>query len=131
MKSFEKIMAELPRARRAKIEAGAKMLIAEERALQQLRKARNLTQQRMAELLCMDQGSVSKIENRSDMLLSTFRSYVEAMGGSLRLVAQFRDGTVEIGSFSDPGEAASAPAKKKAPAARVRARRKPEHAHTR
>jgi DNA-binding XRE family transcriptional regulator len=125
MKNFEKIMAELPRARRAKIEARAKKLIAEEKALRSLRQARNLTQQRMAELLSIDQGSVSKIENRSDMLLSTFRSYVEAMGGSLRLVAHFPDGDVEVGSFGEAGEvAASAPAKKKTSAAG--ARRKPD-----
>jgi len=44
--------------------------------------------------LRMDQGSISKIESRSDLLLSTLRSYVEAMGGSLRLIAEFPDGFV-------------------------------------
>jgi hypothetical protein len=47
----------------------------------------------------LDQASVSKIENRSDTLLSTLRSYVEAMGGSLRLVAEFPDGVTEVSSL--------------------------------
>jgi len=42
----------------------------------------------MAKLLRIDQAGISKIESRSDMLLSTLRSYVEATGGSLRLVAE-------------------------------------------
>ena len=77
--------------RREKIEARAAELIAEEMALRDLRKAHHLTQQRMAELLGIGQDGVSRIEKRSDLLLSTLASYVEAMGGHLRLVAEFPD----------------------------------------
>ncbi len=77
--------------RRAKIEARANELIAEEMTLQDLRKARALTQVRLAELLSIRQESVSSLEKRSDLLLSTLRSYVEAMGGELTLVASFPD----------------------------------------
>lgn len=59
--------------------------------LQALRKARELTQERMAELLGVGQDSISQLENRTDMLLSTLRSYVEAMGGSLDLIVRFPD----------------------------------------
>lgn len=95
------ILAELSPERRAKVLARGRHLIAEEMALRYLREARDLTQQRMAELLHIKQASVSRLEARSDMLLSTLRSYVTAMGGSLRLVAQFPDGAVELSSFSE------------------------------
>ena len=67
-------------------------LIAEHRTLQQLRKARDLTQAQLAEIWGKDQVSISQLEKRADMLLSTLRSYVEAMGGELDLVVRFKDG---------------------------------------
>jgi transcriptional regulator with XRE-family HTH domain len=76
--------------------ARSREIITEEIVLQHLRKARKLTQENMAKLLGMRQDSVSKIERRSDMLLSTFRSYIEAMGGSLRMIVEFPDAVVEV-----------------------------------
>ncbi len=64
--------------------------------LHQLRNAREMTQTRLAEVLEMDQGNISKLEKRTDMYLSTLRSYVEAMGGSLEIRAVFPDGEVRI-----------------------------------
>ncbi|MBI3282276.1 MAG: helix-turn-helix transcriptional regulator [Acidobacteria bacterium] len=81
----------LSRARRKKVEARAKELIAEEMTLRELRKARKLTQVRMARALGIKQDSVSRLEKRSDLLLSTLRKAVEAMGGNLSLVAEFPD----------------------------------------
>jgi len=78
-------------ARRKKVGARAAQLIAEEMTLQELRKARKLTQVRMAKSLGITQDSVSRLEKRSDLLLSTLRKTVEAMGGSLCLVAEFPD----------------------------------------
>jgi hypothetical protein len=79
------------RTRRRKVEARAKELIAEEMSLRDLRRARRLTQRRMAESLRIGQDGVSRLEKRSDLLLSTLGSYVAAMGGRLRLVAEFPD----------------------------------------
>ncbi len=84
-------MKQLPRAQRQKIEARAAVLLAEEMTLRELRKARQLTQVRMAEQLGITQDSVSRLEKRSDLLLSTLRKTVEAMGGKLSLVAEFPD----------------------------------------
>jgi transcriptional regulator with XRE-family HTH domain len=78
-------------ARRRKIEARAARLIAEEMTLQELRRARKLTQARMAKSLGISQDQVSRLEKRSDLLLSTLRRSIEALGGSLSLVAQFPD----------------------------------------
>jgi transcriptional regulator with XRE-family HTH domain len=66
-------------------------LIAEEMTLRELRHARKLTQVRMAKSLGITRDSVSRLEKRSDLLLSTLRKTVEAMGGNLSLVAEFPD----------------------------------------
>jgi transcriptional regulator with XRE-family HTH domain len=71
--------------------SGRRELIAEEKSLQELRLAHKLTQKRMAEVLGVGQDSVSRLEQRSDLLLSTLRGCVEALGGRLSLVAQFSD----------------------------------------
>ena len=75
--------------RRKKIEARAATLIAEEMSLRDLRHALTLTQERMAEALGIGQDGVSRLEKRSDLLLSTLRTYIEAMGGQLSLIAEF------------------------------------------
>jgi DNA-binding XRE family transcriptional regulator len=87
--SQEEIMAGLPPKRRARIQARAQELIEEEMTLRDLRSVHHLTQERVAELLGIEQDSVSRMERRADMLLSTMSSYVEAMGGKLRLIAEF------------------------------------------
>lgn len=76
---------------RKKVRARAAQLIAEEMTLRELRKARQLTQVRIAKVLGITQDSVSRLEKRSDLLLSTLRRTVEAMGGNLSLVAEFPD----------------------------------------
>ncbi|MDZ8106282.1 MAG: XRE family transcriptional regulator [Nostoc sp. DedQUE12a] len=85
------VLEKLSPQRRAKIEARAQELIAENMTLQDIRKARKLTQESMAEQLGIRQDSVSRLEKRADLLLSTLRSYVKAMGGELKLVAEFPD----------------------------------------
>ncbi|MGC2810965.1 MAG: helix-turn-helix transcriptional regulator [Bradyrhizobium sp.] len=96
MKNINQIIRGLPRERRAKASARAKNLIGEEMALQHVRKALDLTQEQMAKLLGIGQDSVSRIESRSDMLISTLQSYVEAMGGSLKVTAEFPEGRVVL-----------------------------------
>jgi transcriptional regulator with XRE-family HTH domain len=86
----EKI-AKLNNAQRKKVAARAAELIAEEMSLRQLRKARKLTQARVAKVLGVTQDSVSRLEKRSDLLLSTLRKTVKAMGGEVRIVAEFPD----------------------------------------
>jgi DNA-binding transcriptional regulator YiaG len=76
---------------RKKICARATKLIAEEMSLRDLRKARKLTQARVAKILGITQDSVSRLEQRSDLLLSTLRKTVKAMGGDVRIVAEFPD----------------------------------------
>src|SRR6266581_7823372 len=70
-------------------------------ALEELRNAKRLTQADMAEMLDVPQSSISRIEQRADMYLSTLRSYVHAMGGVLQIQAVFPDGTVAIDRFGE------------------------------
>jgi DNA-binding Xre family transcriptional regulator len=71
-----------------------------EMPLEELRSARNITQTHLASLLQITQASVSKMEKRTDMYVSTLRSFVQAMGGELEIRAIFPDGTVKIDQFS-------------------------------
>jgi len=91
MKTLDQKIDSLSAARRKKIEARATALIAEEMTLRELRHARKLTQVRMAKALGITQDGVSRLEKRTDLLLSTLRKTVEAMGGNLSLIAEFPD----------------------------------------
>ena len=73
--------------------------------LQELREnIGHLTQSEVAEILGATQAHVSKLERRPDMLLSTLRSYVEAMGGQLEVIARFPDRSVRIKSIAELAE---------------------------
>ena len=84
-------LQQLPAARSRKVEARATELVAEEMSLRDLRKAMNRTQVEVAKVLKVGQDTVSRYEQRSDMLLSTLQGYVQAMGGELDLVVTFPD----------------------------------------
>ena len=89
--NVEDVITGLAPERRRKIEERAAELIAEAMTLRELRKARKLTQASVARELGISQDAISRLEQRSDLLLSTLRRTVEAMGGSLSLVARFPD----------------------------------------
>jgi DNA-binding XRE family transcriptional regulator len=90
-KNVNDIIKKLSPAQRKKVEARAAQLIAEEMTLRQLRQACKLTQEKVAKSLRIGQEGVSKLEKRSDLLISTLRDYVKAMGGQLSLVVEFPD----------------------------------------
>ena len=90
--NLERVRKQLTPARRKKIDARARQLIAEEKSLRELREAQKLTQESMAKALGIGQDSVSRLEKRTDLLLTTLRGYIEAMGGRLRLIVEFPDG---------------------------------------
>ena len=89
--NVEDMIAGLDPAERRKVEELAAEFISEEMTLRELRKARHLTQVSVARELGISQDAVSRMEQRSDLLLSTLRRTVEAMGGSLSLIARFPD----------------------------------------
>ncbi len=88
-RNINDVIKALPATRRRKIEKRAVELIAEEMTLQELRKARAMTQVRLAKSLGVAQKQISEIEKRTDMHISTLRRSIEAMGGKLSLIAEF------------------------------------------
>ena len=100
--NVEDKIARLEPQRRRRVEERAADLIAEEMTLRELRRARRLTQAHVAAELGITQDGVSRLEQRTDLLLSTLRKTIEAMGGTLSLVARFPDRPpVELSGIAD------------------------------
>lgn len=97
-KKFETLLNDLDADRRARIRARTDELLTA-LPLNELRKARELSQEEMADLLDVNQATVSKMERRTDMYVSTMRRFVRAMGGELEIRARFPEGVVEIDQF--------------------------------
>ena len=88
MNNYEKLEKEFTPEFRAKVKARAKEMIEEEMVLRDLRKALDRTQTAVAETLGITQDGVSRLEQRSDLLLSTLRGYIKAIGGELTLIVE-------------------------------------------
>jgi transcriptional regulator with XRE-family HTH domain len=84
----------------ARAEEKAEIMI-REMALVELRGARAKSQEELAAILGMKQSSVSKLERRTDMYISSLRKFIEAMGGTLEIMARFPEGDVKINQFED------------------------------
>lgn len=94
-KSFDNLREAMSAESRARSEAMAERLLAE-MPLQELRHARRLSQEQLAQTLHVKQASISKMERRTDMYIGTLRRVIEAMGGDLDIRANFPDGAVRI-----------------------------------
>jgi transcriptional regulator with XRE-family HTH domain len=99
-RKFRELMEAMPAERRARVEAETDRLMAEMR-LRELRNVRDLSQANLAEALDTDQGNVSRLEQQADMYVSTLRRYLEALGGTLEIVAHFPDRDVRITQFRE------------------------------
>ena len=106
-RKLDDVIAALPARRRKRIEKRAQELA----TLKDLRLAVEKTQVELAAELGVGQDTISRLEKRSDMLLSTLRHYVESMGGTLELVARFPNrppvaiehlGTTEVSRRKSP-----------------------------
>jgi len=84
-KKLKDLLVKLPVQRQARIERRAQELA----TLKELRTNAQQTQVDLALALGVGQDAISRLEQRSDMLLSTLRLYIESLGGKLQLVAQF------------------------------------------
>ncbi len=90
---LENVMKEFPPERQKRIQEKADQYIKEYKTLQELRKKLNLTQTKIAKNMQINQVSVSNLEKRSDMLLSTLNSYVVALGCELEIFIKTPDQT--------------------------------------
>ena len=98
--SFSELTKDFTPERRQRIAEMKSELLAE-MPLHELRRARSLTQGDMAKMLKVNQPAVSKMEQRADVYVSSLRSYIEAAGGKLKIVAEFPEGEVAITNFSE------------------------------
>lgn len=103
--NFKEIRAKMLPERQERIEKRTQELLAE-LPLQELRRARELSQEELAEVLGLNQATISKLERRTDMYLSSLRRFVEAMGGELEISASFPEGRVRIQLLEDLQEKA-------------------------
>ncbi len=99
-KNFKELQARMSPESRARSEAKAEEM-AGEMALDELREALKLTQESLAESLHVNQAAISKVERRADMLISTLRKIIEAMGGELEIRAILPTGVVRIKQFEE------------------------------
>jgi hypothetical protein len=97
---FQELQKKISVERRARVEEQVREAI-QQMALGELRTAREFTPAELSQVLKVDQGSISKLERRTDMCIGTLRRYIEAMGGSLQIRAVFPDGEVQIKQFED------------------------------
>lgn len=97
-KPFKELKEQMSPERREEIENRARALLMS-MALQELRQTRQLTQQELAAILNVNQDALSKMENQTDMRISTLRKLLSAMGGNLKIVAEFPEGEVVIDQF--------------------------------
>ena len=98
-KYFKELKSKMSREARAQSEEAANKMISE-MDLAELRDAMDLTQESLAETLHVKQASISKMERRSDMYISTLRKIIEAMGGEFKIMAVTRNGHVCIRQFT-------------------------------
>jgi len=97
-KKFSELRNQMSPASQARAAARTEAMLVEMQ-LQELRRARNVTQTRVAQAMSVEQAAISKLEHRDDMYVSTLREYVRALGGELKLVASFPDADIRVQPF--------------------------------
>lgn len=99
-RKFAELIAEMSPERQARVAERTAQMI-REMPLHELRQARQLSQEALADALETSQSSISKLERRVDVYVSTLRRYIESMGGELDIIARFPEGSVRINQFED------------------------------
>ena len=102
-RKFAELEAKMSAGAIARSDARYREMVAE-MPLHELRRARGISQEKLAKVLHIKQPNVAKLEKRTDIYISTLRVTIEAMGGTLDIVARFPDGSVKITNFSSIGE---------------------------
>ena len=99
-RNFKELQAKMSPERQVRNQAAAEQML-HDLPLTQLRAAREITQEHLANLLGVKQSSISKMEHRTDMYIGTLAKFIEAMGGQLEIRAVFPDGSVRITQFRE------------------------------
>jgi DNA-binding XRE family transcriptional regulator len=105
-RNFKELEAKMSPESRARVERRVNETLAN-LGLDELRAARALTQEHLAQIFKVSQGSISRLERRTDMYVSTLGKFIEAMGGKLEIRAVFPTGSVRITQFEDKTKTAA------------------------
>lgn len=100
IRNFKELQAKMSPERQVRNQAAAQRML-RDLPLEELRAARELTQEQLAAVLGVKQASISKLEHRTDMYVTTLAKFIEAMGGKLEIRAVFPDGAVRISQFGE------------------------------
>jgi transcriptional regulator with XRE-family HTH domain len=119
---FSELTKDFKPERRARVAAKA-ALLREAMTLEELRKARSLSQEEIAATLTVGQPAVAKLEKRTDMHVSKLRRYIKALGGTLEITARFPDTSVVLTNIGEGRLHGRAPA--------IRCSAKPQRERTR
>jgi DNA-binding XRE family transcriptional regulator len=98
--SFNKLKDSMSVSSKRRVEKKI-MKLRQEMALSEVRRAMSLTQVDLATMLHIKQAALARLENRTDMYISSLRKYIAALGGELDIVARFPDGEVHIQKLHD------------------------------
>jgi len=107
LRNFRELEEKMPAESRARVKAWVEQEM-KNMPLHELRAARQLTQENLAEVLHINQAAVSKIERKTDMYVSTLARFIEAMGGKLEIRAVFPDGVVKLERFGEKNKDSAA-----------------------
>ena len=99
-RKFRDLIDAMPPERQERIRRRADEMLAE-MPLHELRRARKLSQEHLAAAMKQGQSAVSRLERRTDMYITTLRSYIRALGGELDIIARFPEGDVRITQFEE------------------------------
>ena len=102
-RAFTDLTKDFTPERRERVDA-RKAALRRAMALHELRRARAMTQKALGQKLNVNQPAIAKLERRADMYVSNLRAYIEAMGGRLRITAEFPGGSVAITNFAGEDE---------------------------
>ena len=97
-KNFSELFNKLSPEAQKEVKEGTKKILSE-MPLRELRLANDFSQEKLAEKLSTKQANVSRLEQRTDMYVSTLKSFIEAMGGEMDIIARFPKGDIKVGSF--------------------------------
>jgi transcriptional regulator with XRE-family HTH domain len=97
---FSQLRKRMAQERRARNAAATREMLGE-MALHELRQAGERSQEEFARALRVGQSAVAKLERRADMYVSNLRRTIEALGGSLEIIARSADARVTITNFEN------------------------------
>ncbi len=103
-KRLQKFWDGLPEDQKEEIKRESEALKTEYNSLQEIRKELELSQQDVADSMGVKQESISKLENRDDIKISTLKEYLGAMGAKMKIVVEFNDKEIQLNSFTQTDE---------------------------